>query len=347
MESVMKKFINVDGNFGRTLIPFPHDPHYNPDVAIYDNMSFADRLAEIGDDLTPVERSTLEGFLAITSGGPLEDCSLFEMIRWWALNNYDMQQFMELCLTFKFRCGQSGFARKFFDEALATKRLSYGFNSPIDSVDDLGQYVQVVAKGGRQFKAKRVVCTVPLNVLHRIGFNPPLLDAKTEASVLGHANHVVKVHVEVSNKELRSFSGITYPHNKLTYAFGDGTTPSGNTHIVSFGSSLPGVHLQPEENIEETIAAFKEFAPMDVKRVVSHNWHKDEFAQGAWEFLRPGMATNYLDVLRERQGNVVFASADWALGWRGFIDGAIEDGARAAMEVKADLMAESVIEARL
>ena len=33
-------------------------------------------------------------------------------------------------------------------------------------------------------------------------------------------------------------------------------------------------------------------------------------------------------------------SADWALGWRGFIDGGIEDGARAAKEVKDELAAE-------
>jgi monoamine oxidase len=53
------------------------------------------------------------------------------------------------------------------------------------------------------------------------------------------------------------------------------------------------------------------------------------------------MSTTYIDALRERQGNVIFASADWALGWRGFIDGAIEDGTRAALEVKNELMMKS------
>jgi monoamine oxidase len=48
----------------------------------------------------------------------------------------------------------------------------------------------------------------------------------------------------------------------------------------------------------------------------------------------------YIDELRERQGNVIFASADWALGWRGFIDGAIEEGARAAIEVKTELQSQ-------
>ena len=48
------------------------------------------------------------------------------------------------------------------------------------------------------------------------------------------------------------------------------------------------------------------------------------------------MATQYLDSLSERQGTVLCASADWAMGWRGFIDGAIEDGARAAMELNRE-----------
>lgn len=196
--------------------------------------------------------------------------------------------------------------------------------------------MKVTSRTGKQYRARRAICTVPLNVLHKIRFSPPLSSSKVKASKLGHCNKVSKVHVECKNPELRSFSGTAYPHNKLTYTFGDGTTPAGNIHLVAFGSSLPGVHLQPEEKIEETIQAFQEFAPMDVQRVVFHNWTKDEFADGAWEFLKPDMI-KYIDALREREGNVIFASADWAMGWRGFIDGAIEDGARAAMEVKTEL----------
>jgi phytoene dehydrogenase-like protein len=101
MESTLKKFVNVDGEFGRKLIPLPHDPHHNPEVFKYDQMSFADRFKEIEDDLSPLERTHFEGFLSITSGGSMENSSFFEFIRWWALNNYDIKNFFELCLTFK------------------------------------------------------------------------------------------------------------------------------------------------------------------------------------------------------------------------------------------------------
>lgn len=52
----------------------------------------------------------------------------------------------------------------------------------------------------------------------------------------------------------------------------------------------------------------------------------------ALEFL-----TKYLDDLRLREGNIFFASSDWAIGWRSFIDGAIEEGTRAALAVRRDL----------
>lgn len=51
----------------------------------------------------------------------------------------------------------------------------------------------------------------------------------------------------------------------------------------------------------------------------------------------PHFSFKYLGALRERQGNILFASADWAMGWRGFIDGAIEEGTRAAKAIYGEL----------
>jgi len=53
--------------------------------------------------------------------------------------------------------------------------------------------------------------------------------------------------------------------------------------------------------------------------------------------------TEYLDVLRARHGNVFFANSDWAVGWRSFIDGAIEEGTRAARNVSQDLLKERAL----
>jgi iron complex outermembrane receptor protein len=49
--------------------------------------------------------------------------------------------------------------------------------------------------------------------------------------------------------------------------------------------------------------------------------------------FRPNQYSKYLKDLQATQGRVVFGSADWANGWRGSIDGAIERGLYAAREV--------------
>ena len=51
----------------------------------------------------------------------------------------------------------------------------------------------------------------------------------------------------------------------------------------------------------------------------------------------PGFMSRFKDDLQAPQGRVLFASADWADGWRGFIDGAIEQGMRASMQVSKQL----------
>ncbi|CAG9992135.1 unnamed protein product [Clonostachys byssicola] len=342
VESAMKKMVNVDGKYGREVIPYPHDALRNrAAVAIYDKMSMADRFKQIEHDLTPTEKLMLEAFMSITCGAKWEEASFFEILRWWALANYTYTDFMERGLRFKLACGQSGLQRCIFDEANATGNLSHSFSTPVASVNDKGSIVEVTGRDGQIFRAKRLICTIPLNVLHTVQFTPSLLPLKKQASLEGHCNQVVKVHIEVDRPEHRELGSYNYPNGKLTYAFGDGTTPAGNTHLVAFGSSLPGVHLQPEENIDETIEAWKGLLPntdtKDFKRIVFHNWHKDEFARGAWEWLKPNQVSKYLDALREKQGNIWFGSADWAMGWRGFLDGGIEDGQRVAKEVADDL----------
>jgi hypothetical protein len=194
--------------------------------------------------------------------------SFFEFLKWWALSGYTYEGCIEYLVKYKFCGGQSSFAIKFWEEAMATRRLSYVFNCPIVGVKDGQGSVEVTAEDGRKFQASRVVCTIPLNVLNTISFDPPLSAVRQAATNIGHGNQCVKVHAEVSNRDLRSWSA-TSPESKLSYAFGDGTTKAGYTHIVAFGANEN--HLdEPEKDINATKKLFTDLAPMDIKRVVCH-----------------------------------------------------------------------------
>ncbi|KAI7548211.1 monoamine oxidase N [Hortaea werneckii] len=334
------KFVNVDGEYGKTIMPQPHHEFFNPAVKKFDKLSVADRIEQIKDDLSPDELTALQAFVLLSSCAKPEESSFYEFLHWWALCNHDYAYCIEYLIKYKFRGGQSSFAIKFFEEALSTNRLSYAFNSPAAKISDRDGHVEVSTRSGQRYKASRVVSTIPLNVLNDISFDPPLALGKQDAARVGHVNMCAKVHAECRNPELRSWGGVRYPDNKLMYAIADGTTPAGNTHIVAFGASHNP--LKPEQDIEQTKRAVTGLVPALIERLVFHNWVDDEFAKGAWFFPAPGFVTERLDDLRRRQGNVLFANSDWAVGWRSFIDGAIEEGARAAKGILDDLRKNSV-----
>ncbi|KIX95103.1 uncharacterized protein Z520_09019 [Fonsecaea multimorphosa CBS 102226] len=261
----VEKFVNVDGNLGRTVMPFPFNAHSNGEVFKYANLSVADRISQISHDLSSDERHAVEAFVLLCSGGTTENSAFLDFLRWWAAANYDYKTLLDTIIVYKLKCGQSGFAKRFFDESVASGNLSYSFNTAVARIDSSKRPVEVWTKDGRHFSATRVICTAPLNVLGNIGFNPPLDQAKREAIALKHVNQCVKVHADIKDPELRSWSGVTYPHNKLVIAVADGTTAAGKTHCVFFGGDVN--HMHADEDINQTLQAIREFGPMEIDRV--------------------------------------------------------------------------------
>lgn len=266
MESGLQKFFNVDGKSGRDIMPFPHNASFNPEVLKYDKQTVAERLFEIRNFLTPNERVAIEAFVLLCSGGTLETTSFFELLHWWALSEYSYQGCIEYLVKYKFRFGQSSFSIRFFREAQETGNLSYVFNCPIVSVRNEENVVQVTARDGQTFEARRMISAMPLNVLNAVHFNPALSPGRKAAADIGHINQCIKVHAEIKDRHLRSWTGISYPHNRLIYGFGDGTTPAGNTHVVCFGAQHN--HFEPEDDIQETIKALNGFVEMHIERIV-------------------------------------------------------------------------------
>lgn len=324
---------------GRMIMPYPHNPTFNPDAAELDTLTLKHRLDEIRPSLTAMEQTFLEVFMVIISGAKLETAGLFDMIRLCALCGYSVEVLGAVLSLFKLRDGQSSFARRMFAEAQETRNLSYALGCPITSVEDQGQQVEVQTVSGQRFHGHQVICTIPHNVLNSIAFNPPLPAAKQDILATHHVNQITKIQAEVHPPELRTWDCAAYPNNKLAHAAGEAITPAENARMVCFGGAYNP--LQPEADIKATVAAVTNLDErIEVKRLVFHNWVDDEYSQGGWSWLAPTMATTRnVGVLRESHGNVHFANADWAVGWRGFIDGAIEEGTRAAKVVTGELRA--------
>ncbi|KAF5689588.1 monoamine oxidase N [Fusarium circinatum] len=337
-------FVNVDGQFGRIICPLPHAQLDNPivdrsTVEKWDQLSCHDRFEEIKHKLTAEEQGLLVSLLLHISGGRMEESSLWDMIRSHALLMHSSDNFADVWLRYKLRDGQTALAKRMFEEATGDG-LEYAFSTQVKSIsqDSSGDGpVTVTSSNGDVFRAKKIINTIPLNVLRDIEFSPSLTERRQEAINIGHVNQMTKVHADVSNKELERWNGMKFP-GLLMYGYGDGVLPNGDVHVVAFGADERDTFI-PEDNAAQTIEAFNKIHPMDVKRLMLHNWATDPFSKGGPAWWQPGYMSKYQDELQSRHGNVFFASADWAHGWRAAIDGALEQGCLNAQVAHREVVA--------
>ncbi|EXK26216.1 hypothetical protein FOMG_17186 [Fusarium oxysporum f. sp. melonis 26406] len=329
-------FCDVDGDMGKSVMRLPHTPLLNRTATSkWDDLSAQDRLLQIQDQLSEDELVYLKAWILSIGGASLEGLGFLEILKWWALCNHNSTTITEYCAKWKLKNGQTSFASAIFAESVATGYLSFRFSCPVAKIQDSGIVVRALSRDGQTYSGRSMISTLPLNVLNDVQFEPPLSNLKIRAAEIGHVNKAVKVHYEVTERNLRSWDGIAYPGTGLVGAYADGVTPAGNVHIVAFGAE--STKLVPGNNIKKTKTAITDMHPMTVKRMVFHDWTKDEFAKGAWCAYEAKFTHRFHAALQEPQGLIRFASSDWADGWRGFIDGAIEQGQRAAKNVAQDL----------
>ena len=208
------------------------------------------------------------------SGGTMDNSSLWDMVRSHALMSWDSANFGPVWTTYKLREGQSELARRIFNHAQECG-LEYKFQTPIVSVEQQstrsGETVEVKTAGGQTYRARHLVSTIPLNVLHTIKFTPPLSPTRTEAIKIGHVNFMTKIHAEVEGDESTSWNGMRFPAN-IMFGYGDGVLDNGNAHLVGFGKG-EGAAFVPEKHPEKVVQAFKDLHPMEVKKTVGSVRH--------------------------------------------------------------------------
>lgn len=103
MASALTKFFNVDGSFGRTVMPLPHNTFKTSEARDMDKLAALDRINQISDSLSTQERAALESFILLCSGGTLETMSFHEMLHWWAMSGYTYQGCLDYLITWKFK----------------------------------------------------------------------------------------------------------------------------------------------------------------------------------------------------------------------------------------------------
>lgn len=308
----------------RATMPLPYQPlSLGEAVSAVDHLSMQDRLDT--SDLTPEERDLANAVLSTSCSARCSEAALTAMMRWYALPGWSFGLMLDAVGVYPLRTADLVHA------LLADGEPDVRTASPVQAVDQQGERVRVRTRTGEEFTGAAAVVAVPLNTLGTVDFSPPMDPAKQSAASQGQASHGVKLWARVHNAPEPVFS-MAPDSEPLTFVATERMFDDGSQLIVAFG---PDARRLPPGNDEAVRRAFADMVPATsrVVEVTGHNWCTDEFARGTWSVLRPGQLTGALGVLQAPHGRVVFAGADLANGWNGFLDGAIESGLTAARSV--------------
>ena len=204
--------------------------------------------------------------------------------------------------------------------------------SPVARVEHAANGVTAVTRSGERFSAATAVLAAPLNTWRDIEFAPELSEVKRRAAAEGQTGHSTKVWALAEN----------VPDHIVGVGWGGGLNWLSTEFVLPEGQLLVGFGTGPEmldvTSADDIRRAVQHFAPE--ARIVAtdaHDWNADEFARGTWMAYRPGQLMRYHSAFQEPEGRLAFAGSDLALGWAGWMDGAVETGARAAQQVEAML----------
>jgi monoamine oxidase len=309
----------------------PYDSRFaQAELAKLDALSALDALSRL--ELSPLQRGFLEGYLLSMTNGPLDRVAYTEMLRWWALGGWNLPGVSDAVARYKLADGTKALIAKMAEHGRFEVRLG-AIASRIES-SETG--VRVRLAGGAQLDARAAVITLPLNVLPGVEFAPALDARLLELAGLRHGGRGFKLYIRTKgratkHKKASAVAPATHPLSyALTYAIDDASTL-----FVAFGADPDKLDVSDRNAVQGALRAW--FPGVEVESISAWSWSSDPYARGTWATLPPGWVARWAEALERDRGRLFFASGDVGEGWRGFIDGAIGAGSRAAVRVHGRL----------
>jgi len=294
-------------------------------VKALDGQTSAEALEQL--ELTDEQRGVIHSFCDLQFHGPCEEGAQTQLLRWGALAGGDWQLMFEILGTFELAEGTG----KLIESIRADGEFEVRLDAPVTRVTAEDEGVTVAVDGGGEVKARAAVVAVPMNVLAEIAFDPPLPAGIREVAREGHTGRGSKVWAEVRGAVDPWF--VFADQHPLAWV----TTFSSNDDkslLLGFGTDSEQLDPNDHQGVQSALDPL--LPGVELLRCAGHNWHDDPYSRGTWAMLRPGQWTK-LNEAETLDGPVFVAGSDFAAGWAGLMDGAIESALVAARRVKAFL----------
>jgi monoamine oxidase len=211
--------------------------------------------------------------------------------------------------------------------------------------------VTITTTGGQVFSAKKVILANPTNTYTNINFSPPLPVAKRALVSRTKPGVYAKMIVSYTSPWWRE-AGLVGKFSSLIGPIGfSWDTSSLEDKQYSLALFIAGDNAAKWHNLSELAreeAVIEHLATLvgpeladkarDVLEVNYVEWTKEEYIGGAPTCaMGPGLLRKYGSDLRKPFKDIHFAGGELAYEWKGYLEGAITSGQRAASEVIAVL----------
>lgn len=313
----------------RHYFPLPWSPLSNTKITDIDNITLSDAIDNL--NLPESQRQLLRSFWTLNFNGKLDQAAYSQALRWCAVASGSWQVMFEACSTFKIEGGTRRLAEAILTDSTADLYLG----SPVASITQNEQGVTAVTRDGQEFSAQQLVLALPMSVLNDIDIKPELSSVKRQATDRGQAGRGAKLWIKVKGQQERfvAMGPENAPLNFIQAEYIDEDT----TTLVCFGANAAAVDVHDAQAAQRHLDVL--VPGLEVLEVTGHNWVDDEFSRSTWPMHYTGYLTKSLAELQRPEGRIHLAGSDFANGWGGFIDGAIESGIKAARAVRTALNA--------
>lgn len=306
-----------------TLIPRPDQPTAAPALARVDHLSIQDKLdgLRLGVDEYHANEAAWVGHF----NAPLADGAFTSALRWTAATAGSWRLMHEASAVFRLAEGTRVLVAAIAADTAAQLRTG----AEVRRIEHDRDRATVYLTDGHVLAARRVVLTLPQNILGDLDITPPLNAAKRAASREKVASRGVKCWIRVRG------------HIAPFFAYATATDPlavvrteyvgDDDAILVGFGADSTRLDPNDRDAVLRALAVWR--TDLDVLEATGHDWMSDPHSRETWLMHRPNQLTRYLTAQQASEGVLHFAGSDIANLWAGFIDGAIETAHRAAREI--------------
>jgi monoamine oxidase len=215
--------------------------------------------------------------------------------------------------------------------------------SPVSSIATDAGGGAVVTSGRQTVRAGKVIVAVSPTIASRIEFDPalpPPREALAQRMPMGAYMKGVAIYEHPWWRD-QGLSGIAFTDTGPVQMVVDASPPGGEPGVlVGFITGAPALEmgaLGPAERRAAILAALAGAVAPEAASPTAYrdfNWHEERWSRGGpVGLMGPGTLTGLGTHLTQPIGPVHWAGTDTATDWNGYMEGAVQAGARAAGEV--------------